>query len=148
VAEILFYHLTQTPLEQALPPMLQRSLERGWRVRVRGVDAERLDWLDRFLWTYEGAGFLPHGRAGGEHDAHQPILLSEHAQNSNEATVLFMIDGAEETDLAAYERVCLVFDGNDSEAVQGARGQWGAFKGAGYACKYWAQEGGRWVEKA
>ena len=149
MAEVLFYHLTETPLERALPPMLELALERGWSVRVRGTTPERLEFLDRHLWTYEEAGFLPHGLAGGDHDALQPVLLTNRAENSNGATVLMLIDGAAEAPetYADYDRVCLLFDGHDPDAVASARGNWTALKDAGHACKYWAQEGGRWTEK-
>jgi len=149
MAEVVFYHLTETPLERALPPLLEKSLERGWRVRVRGSDAERLDFLDRHLWTMDDASFLPHGRAGADHDTAQPILLTDKAENTNAANILMLIDGAEEPSdsYSSYDRVCLLFDGHDPEAVSATRSSWSALKDQGHNCKYWAQEGGRWVEK-
>lgn len=35
MTEILFYHLQQQPLEKVLPTLLEKSLERGWRVVVQ-----------------------------------------------------------------------------------------------------------------
>ena len=64
-----FYHLTRRPLEATLPLLLEKALAAGWRVAVRGVDAARLDRLDARLWLGPEDGFLPHGRAGGPHDA-------------------------------------------------------------------------------
>ena len=34
MTEILFYHLQRQPIERVLPGMLEKSLERGWRVIV------------------------------------------------------------------------------------------------------------------
>ena len=62
-----FYHLTQRPLEATLPVLLEKSLAAGWRVAVRGVDRDRMEWLDRTLWQGPDDGFLPHGLAGGPH---------------------------------------------------------------------------------
>ena len=75
-----FYHLTRRPLEATLPTLLEKARGAGWRIAVRGVDAARMDWLDQKLWLGPEEGFLPHGLAGGDHDAHQPILLTTSAR--------------------------------------------------------------------
>ena len=145
-----FYHLSEQPLEATLPGLLKKSLEAGWHVVVRGPDAARLDWLDARLWAGPEEGFLPHGRAGGAHDARQPILLTTGAERPNGAACLMAVDGAEvsEADCAALERVCILFDGKDPAAVDRARGQWKALTGAGIAAQYWNDTGGRWQKKA
>lgn len=144
-----FYHLTQNPLEVALPQLLGRARAAGWRVAVRGRDAARLDWLDRQLWLEPEDGFMPHGLAGGPHDAAQPVLLTTGAA-ANDPACLMAVDGA---DVAADEvqrlqRVCVIFDGNDGAALQVARGQWKALTDAGCAAQYWSEESGRWEMKA
>jgi DNA polymerase-3 subunit chi len=142
-----FYHLTERPLEATLPVLLAKALEAGWRVEVRGRDAAMLDRLDRVLWQAEG--FLPHGLAGGPHDALQPVLLTA-GQGGNAASCVMAVDGAEITaeETGALERVCILFDGGDAAAVEGARGQWRRLTEAGVDAQYWAEEGGRWVKKA
>ena len=150
MTEVAFYHLTDTPLEATLPVMLERSLERGWRVRIRGVEMDRLGHLDRHLWSYTDTGFLPHGLANGKHDSAQPILLTDKAQNDNSADVLMLIDGASE-DLhvfSDYKRVCIMFDGHDADAVALARDQWKAVTASKMSAAYWAQDNGKWVNKA
>lgn len=146
----LFYHLTRSPLEATLPMLLARSLEAGWHVVVRGVDSGRLDWLDQRLWTGPEEGFLPHGLAGGPHDAAQPVLLTTGAEMPNGAQCLMTVDGARVApeECAALERVCVIFDGNDHAAVEAARGQWKTLTGAGVAAQYWSEENGRWQKKA
>ncbi|MEO1788128.1 MAG: DNA polymerase III subunit chi [Pseudomonadota bacterium] len=143
-----FYHLTRSPLEATLPMLLGKALGAGWRVAVRGVEDTRLDWLDEKLWL--GDGFLPHGRAGGEFDAEQPVLLTTDTEVVNGAVCLMAVDGSAVAadEVAALERVCILFDGNDGDAVQAARDQWKALTGAGCAAQYWSQEGGGWEKKA
>ncbi len=146
-----FYHLTRSPLENTLPVLLEKSLAAGWRVVVRGVDSERMDWLDQRLWLGPDDGFLPHGLAGGANDAMQPILLTTHSTPSvNSAACLIAIDGADvdEHEVARLERVCVVFDGNDDAAVQKARAQWKALTESGCRAQYWSEETGRWQKKA
>ena len=146
-----FYHLTRRPLTEALPQLLERALAQGWRVVVRGANPVNLDRLDEALWLWSGGeGFLPHGRAGGARDADQPILLTEDRAAPNGAVCLMSVDGAEVTpdEVATSERVCILFDGTDPQAVQAARGQWKALTGAGCSAQYWSEESGRWEKKA
>lgn len=145
---VYFYHMTRTPLEATLPMLLAKSREAGWRVYVKGSDAERLRWLDEKLWLGDEAGFLPHGLEGGDWDADQPILLGQGAPGTHDCVM--SIDGAElsaET-VKQAARACVLFDGSDEAAVTVARGQWSRLTGAGLAAQYWAQEGPRWVKKA
>ena len=58
MTEILFYHLQRQPLEKVLPPLLENSLERGWRVVVQAASDERVEALDAHLWTYRDDAFL------------------------------------------------------------------------------------------
>ncbi len=143
-----FYHLTRNPVEATLPLLLEKSLANGWRVAVRVTDADRRNWLDRALWQ-AGEGFLPHGIAGGDHDAAQPILLTGDAPTNNPAC-LMAIDGAPVTpaEVSGFERTCILFDGHDPAAVQHARGQWKSLTGSGASAQYWSEENGRWEMKA
>jgi DNA polymerase-3 subunit chi len=60
------------------------------------------------------------------------------------------VDGADvaAAEVQAMERVCVIFDGHDRDAVQLARGQWKALTQAGCAAQYWAQDSGQWAMKA
>jgi len=147
--EILFYHLTESKVEDALPPLLERSIERNWRVTVQTVDEARCEALDSHLWTFRPDSFLPHGLDSDPHPDLQPILLTAGAANQNRAGVRFVIDGAEPPELSGYDRVVFMFDGHDDEQVQSARGHWKKLKGEGHALSYWQQNhDGRWEKKA
>jgi DNA polymerase-3 subunit chi len=148
MAELWFYHLERSELENALPPLLEKCLQRGWRALVRGGNSERLDALDAALWTYRDDSFLPHGR-DGTNAARQPVLLTTQGGNPNGAKALFLIDGAEAEDIAAFERVCLVFDGRDEAALVSARSRWKDAKEAGILASYWRESAaGKWEKQA
>lgn len=144
-----FYHLTQRPLEAVLPQLLTRALANGWRVAVRGRDATRLGWLDDQLWLGDADSFVPHGIAGGPHDSAQPVLLTT-GPATNNAVCVMSVDGADiaATEVEALERVCVLFDGHDADALERARDQWRALTGAGCKAQYWSEESGRWEKKA
>ncbi len=144
---VYFYHLTERPIEATLPVLVGKAMEAGWRIEVRGRDRGLLEFLDRQLWL--GDGFVPHGLAGGEHDDEQPVLLTEGGDGIGAACVM-SVGGAEVSaeEIASAERVCILFDGGNAEAVEHARGQWKRLTDAGAAAQYWAEDGGRWIKKA
>ncbi|GAD54872.1 DNA polymerase III subunit chi [Limimaricola cinnabarinus] len=146
-----FYHLTDGPAEELLPQLLKLAGKQGWRVEIRGRAARAMDRLDAALWRMgPPESFLPHGRAGGPHDAAQPILLTAEGEAAPGLPCVICLDGAEAQaeEVQAAERVCILFDGFDEAAVQAARGQWKRLTGAGCAAQYWAQQDGRWTKKA
>ncbi|MEP2533167.1 DNA polymerase III subunit chi [Shimia sp.] len=147
---VYFYHLTQAPLEVTLPRLLDKARGAGWKILIRGRDPQRVDWLDQKLWLLGDESFLPHGQAGGPHDALQPVLLSAGMDNANGATCVMTIDGAEvlADEVNAADRVCVLFDGHDIEAVQQARVQWKTLTDAGCSAQYWSEESGSWQKKA
>lgn len=150
MTEILFYQLNGQTLEQILPPLIARSLERGWRVAVQASSDERVEALDAHLWTWRDDAFLPHGTWRGAEAAEQPVLLTVNADNPNGATVRFLVDGAAvPADAAAYERLVLLFDGDDPEALETARARWTSAKSEGFEVTYWrTDENGRWQRQA
>ncbi|WEF24953.1 DNA polymerase III subunit chi [Paracoccus sp. S3-43] len=159
----LFYHLTRSPAESLLPVLIGKSLAAGWHVELRGTDPARMERLDLHLW--QGDGFLPHGLAGGPHDARQPVLLTVTGQGAagqgaagqgaagqgaaNRPACLMALDGAEvaPAECEGLERACIIFDGGDAAATARARDQWRALTGAGVAAEYWSEESGRWERK-
>ena len=150
MTEAVFYHLLRKPLEKALPELLEKSYERGWRVVVQAGSDERVDALDAHLWTYNDSSFLPHGTARDGEAAAHPILLTTADHNPNGATVRFLIDGvAMPPDAASYDRIVLLFDGEDDDAVAAARARWSEAKAQGFDVTYWQpDEQGRWVKRA
>lgn len=149
MTEVYFYHLQNRPIESVLPELLEKSLERGWRAVVQASE-DRVEALDAHLWTYRDDSFLPHGTDKEATAADQPVLLTAGAQNANQATIRFLIDGAPiPADAAAYQRIVLLFDGDDPDAVATAREHWSAAKAQGLEVTYWQPDDqGRWQRKA
>jgi len=150
MTEVLFYHLQRQPIEQVLPTLLEKSIERGWRVVIQAASEERVEALDAHLWAYRDDAFLPHGTARDSEAVAQPILLTTADHNPNGATVRFLIDGTPmPADASSYARIVLLFDGEDEDAVAAARVRWSEAKAQGFDATYWQpDEQGRWVKKA
>lgn len=149
MTDVLFYHLQNMTVETVLPPLLEKSVERGWRVVVQATSEERVDALDTHLWTYRDNSFLPHATWRVADAEHQPIVLEIEDRNPNRANVRFLIDNAGlPVDCSPYERVVLVFNGDDSDAIATARAAWSDCKARGFDVTYWqADEQGRWRKR-
>jgi DNA polymerase-3 subunit chi len=149
MSEVLFYHLERRPLEQVLPALLEKTLERGWRAVVQAGSQERLEALNTQLWTYRDEAFLPHGTLDDGDPQAQPVFLTTDGNaNPNGASVRFLVDGAECERAADYERFVYLFDGRDDTAVAAAREAWKAVGASGLPATYWQQDDqGRWVKK-
>ena len=146
--EVWFYHLERTSLEQALPELLEKTLQKGWKALVRLREADRLQRLDSWLWTYRDESFLPHAPDDEVGAERQPILLTMGFENANNADALFLVDGAEPGELAGYVRCVVLFDGADEAQLAVARAQWSAVKATGVSVSYWKQQARGWEKQA
>lgn len=141
--EVWFYHLERQGLDDVLPTLLERTLQKGWRALVRTPSPERIEQLDAWLWSYRDDSFLPHV-AEPAGDPGDPVVLTTGTENPNQAQALFLVDGAEAGDLTGFERCSVLFDGRHEPALQAARGQWRRFREAGVPAAYWRQGEAGW----
>ncbi len=146
--DVLFYHLERQPLETVLPMLIERVIERGWRAVIEVGDHGRMLALNALLWTYKPESFLPHGTAADGPPAEQPVFLTTGPDNPNNATVRFLVEGATPAGFFGYDRIVLLFDGRNPDAMAAARMHWKAAKGTDCKLTYWQQnQDGRWEQK-
>lgn len=149
MTEVSFYHLLHTPLERALPKLIEKVLESGARAVIRTGSAERAEALNSVLWTYDQDSFVPHGTARDGNAEEQPVWITPEDENPNGADILVLTDGAVAADITGYRRCLEMFDGRDETAVTDARRRWTDYKAADHALTYWQQtERGGWEKKA
>jgi DNA polymerase III subunit chi len=148
MSEVFFYHLTTTSVEAALPALLEKTLERGFRALVIGEE-KRITALEAHLWTYRAESFLPHGLASSPHAIEQPILLSETLTPINNADICFLLDSkAMPEDYDSFKRICILFSGEDEDELDNARAQWKLVKATSAEAAYYKQnENGGWEKK-
>lgn len=148
--QVDFYHLQSQTLEDVLPKLLEKAYASGQKTVVKVGTAERVEFLNSHLWTYDDTSFLPHGTRKDGNAEMQPIWLTADKDIPNGAAFLFLVDGAwaETRNLEGIERIFNIFDGNSPEAVNKARQFWKELKAQDHTLSYWQQENGRWVKKA
>ena len=145
--QVDFYHLTATPLDRALPQIAEKVLASGGRLLLVAESAAQRGALDKLLWTYNADSFLPHGCAGGDGDADQPILLTEETVATNGARNIALADGIWRDAALDFDRAFHFFDG---ERIAEARIAWKALADRdGIERRYWKQnDAGRWEQAA
>ncbi len=146
MTEISFYHLTKSPLQQALPQLLEKILASGKRAVVLCVDKNQLTEIDKLLWTYRPESFLAHGSKKDGHTEKQPIYLTVEEENPNNADFLVNLSGDEPNFLANFERCLDIFNGHNDEEVAQARNRWKSYQSNEVLSPtYWKQDdNGRW----
>ena len=148
MTEVSFYHLLHTPLDRALPKLIQKVLESGARAVIRTGSAERAEALSSVLWTFDQNSFLPHGTARDGNADRQPVWITPDDENPNGADILVLTDGAAAGDITAWRRCLEMFDGRDNVAVAEARRRWSDYKAAEHELTYWQQtERGGWEKQ-
>jgi DNA polymerase-3 subunit chi len=144
--QVDFYQLAGAAPEQVIASLAEKILDREGRLLIVASDEAQLARLDRMLWDMEPTGFLPHGVAGGANDSRQPVLLSTTPDAPNVARNILIADGEWRDAALAYDRAFYLFD---DATLDGARLAWKLLAGReGVERRYWAQESGRWEQKA
>lgn len=145
--QVDFYHLTRLPLERALPRIGERVTESGGRLLIVAADAAMRTRLDQLLWGYAPESFLPHGQAGGEQDADQPILIAEAPEAANGARNIALADGVWREEALGFDRAFHFFD---ADRIAEARTAWkGLADREGVERRYWKQnDAGKWEQAA
>ncbi len=142
MTETLFYHLERRALDEVLPGLIEKTLERGWRALIRTESAERAEAIDNLLWTYDEASFLSHAQTGDGDSVRQKVLITVEETNPNAANVLFLVGGARPPawdGVKDLTRIVLMFDGRDAAALAAARTAWKDARAAGHDVTYWKE---------
>lgn len=149
MSRVDFYHLQQQSLEQVLPKLLEKAYGTKQNIVVKVGNEERVEFLNTQLWTFDDTSFIPHGSRKDGFGEQQPIWLTAGDDTPNQPTMLFLVDGASSSleNLAKFERIFNIFDGNNPSAVDQARSFWKELKAAEMEAFYWKQdENGRWAK--
>ena len=148
--QVDFYHLTKAEPSEALLMLVEKSRLAGKKVLIQ-CPRPAAEAMDDALWAEEPESWIPHGMdeaAGAEHSV--AWIVSAGESNPIDAEFLFLLHGAERSDLNSFERVFNIFDGRSEAQVQQARGQWQSWRESGdVKMRYFAQDDeGKWEQRA
>ncbi len=143
--DVSFYHLTSTPLERALPRLLEKVYASGAKALLFFDDEHMLKVIDDALWTYSQMDFLPHGTYQEANAIRQPIYLTTGDENPNKADIVIKVGNTEHPCYSSFKKVIDIFDGNDPQSLQTARERYKKYKDLKYPLTYWKQDAdGKW----
>lgn len=146
--QINFYQLSTTPMEKALPRLLEKAISSGKRVILLIPEAEKMEEYNKLLWSYGSKSFLPHGSKNDNYKDQQPIYLTTSDEVPNEASILALISDIRPTHIDKFEKCLYLFDGESEQETKKARQRWAEYKKEGYILAYWQQDlSGKWQEK-
>src|SRR5262249_30989960 len=112
---VQFYHLTTTPLERALPKLLEKAVAGKYRTLLVAESDARVEQLNQLLWTYDPGSFLPHGSVSDGNTELQPVLIATDQAPLNNPNLLFIINGSMAEKTPQFERIIDMFDGRDPQ---------------------------------
>lgn len=146
--QVNFYHLTKTPLEKAMPRLLERAYESTKHTLVLAHDEEQASVFNQLLWTYSTLTFIPHGTKDDRFPEKQPIYITPDEDNRNRSEIIFFHGATSPQSLDGFSRALYMFDGNDEHQISFARDLWKRYKQSGYEISYWKQnEQGGWEQQ-
>ena len=147
MARVGFYHMEQDGWEAVLPALLEKTLKSGMRAVVWMDSEERVESVNRMLWTYRPESFLPHGSARDGFPERQPVFLTAREENPNQAQVLVLAGFYETDKIKDFQRVMVMVDGRDRESVEKSRTLWKACQ-EGHERAYFRKTADGWEKKA
>ncbi len=127
---------------------MERALARFGTVTIQCVSKEQRDSIDIHLWVYTDESFIGHGTECDQYPNFQPVFLTTGQENPNDSKIRFLIEGAVCSDIDAYQRLVVIFDGRSEELLNLVRAQWKKYKMENHNLTYWQQtEDHRWEKQ-
>lgn len=131
-------------LVSAVVKLLEKVYLSGKRAVFFSPISERVELIDKALWTYSTNAFIPHGDKHLGFTESQPIYFSDTFENPNDASILILMDTFDLTNplYADFEKIMVVFE--DTTVVQDMEKIYRDLKDAGKNVNYWKQSPKGW----
>ncbi len=111
--------------------LVERTRAEHLRVLIHCPDLTAARHLDRLLWTYRQASFIPHGLVGQTDQALTPVLIGLDGTPETENQVLINLAPAAPPFYARFARVCEPVDKDDAVRAA-ARERFRFYRDQGY----------------
>ncbi len=148
MAQVSFYHLSKTNLEEALPRLLEKVLETGGKAVVQCVDEGGVKLIDGLLWSVGGRRFIPHATANDNDVEFNPVFVTAQEENPISANFLVDLQMINSQYHGNFQRSLVIFSDSSAD-LDRARSFWKELKAdPSNELKYYQQnDKGGWEEK-
>lgn len=140
------YQVIPDGIITAVVKLLEKVYSSGERAVFFSPLIERVDVINKALWTFSTTAFIPHGDKNLGFSDMQPIYFTDKFENPNNASVLVLMDTFDITN-SSYEtfaRIMLIF--GDSSKVKEAEEIYRNLKEGGKNVNYWKQSPKGWEQ--
>ncbi len=145
--EVSFYRISATPIERALPKLLEKILQQNYSCLIKFEDNALMEELNSKLWSIGRKTFIPHGSINDKNPELQPVLLTTGAENLNSANLLITIGKSNFPESQVFGKVLHLFE-DTSEEISWAREVYKTWQDAGYNINYFIQDSaGNWSKQ-
>lgn len=109
-----------------------KATKQKLRVLIYASDEAGSQKIDRLLWTWQPAGFLPHCMTGSPLAAQTPVLITHDPEDTPHDEVLLNLHSAWPPAFSRFQRLVEIV-GRDEEDREAARGRFRFYRDRGYA---------------
>ena len=141
--ELSFYHIASGNLASAVVKLLEKIYSTGKRCIFYSPIPDRVQLIDKTLWTFSTNAFIPHGGKSLGFADQQPIYFTSEIENPNNATVAVFVDSFDYKNWSdKFEKILFVFE--DPNAAEAASKIYKDLKNCGENVNYWKQSAKGW----
>ncbi len=142
--EFAIYQSISGNLAGAAVKLLEKIFLSGSRAVFFSPITERVDIINKTLWTYSTNAFIPHGDKRMGFEDQQPIYFTDVFKNPNNASILVLVDTFDLTnkEYKNFEKIMLIFE--DISKVDEIEKIYRSLKDNGKNVNYWKQSPKGW----
>lgn len=141
--ELSFYHVIEGNLVPSAVRLLEKIYNSGKRCIFYSPIDERVQVVDKMLWTFSTNAFIPHGDKSLGFSNQQPIYFTSELENPNQAKILVIVDDFDYLKWSQdFERVIFIFEEKSQAAV--ADNMFENLKNKKENVNYWKQSRAGW----
>ncbi|MEK7435752.1 MAG: DNA polymerase III subunit chi [Pseudomonadota bacterium] len=131
MTRIDFYFEAEDKLQVACR-LSAKATKQKLRVLIYASDEAGAQKIDRLLWTWQPAGFLPHCMTGSPLAVQTPVLITHDPEDTPHDEVLLNLHSAWPPAFSRFQRLVEIV-GRDEEDREAARGRFRFYRDRGYA---------------
>jgi DNA polymerase-3 subunit chi len=143
--EVNFYQVAEGNLIPSVIKLLEKIYTSGLRCIFFSPVEERVQVVDKTLWTFSTGAFIPHGRKSLGFCDKQPIYFTSQHENPNNATVIVLVDTLDYKEFNNFEKIIMVFE--EKRHIDTANVIYDNLKKNAENVNYWKQGPKGWVKQ-
>ena len=112
-----------------------KAMQNGLRVLLHTPDEATSNELDKLLWQYPPAGFIPHCRSDAQDAASMPVIIGHMPEPFPHSEVLISLHTSSLPFFSRFERVIEIVS-KDAEDAKLGRERYGFYRERGYEMRH------------